>query len=251
MTQYGFYFDQSRCIGCNACTVACKQWHQLPPGPMKWMRVHQWETGVFPDIRVHFLAVPCYHCERPSCAKACPNGAISKEERYGAVLIDPSKCDGSRKCSRACPYGAIVFGSNEPGEKASKCTLCIDRLDEGKTPICVLSCSMRAMEFGPLQELTTKFGTLQRLEEMPSEGITRPSVVFKPSHPKRAIVSWDARKALNLWKTRGPFAPQGAPVLLRGMEDLTQITPNTIGRDHLVLKPKSLEELMYYTTDDD
>lgn len=251
MVQYGFYFDQSRCIGCNACTVACKQWNQLPPGPWKWMRVHQWETGCFPNIRVHFLAIPCCHCERPPCVKACPNGAIYKEDQYGAVLIDSGKCKGSRKCRKACPYGAIVFGNEEPGEKASKCTLCIDRLNEGKAPICVLSCSMRALEFGPLQELTAQFGNLRRLEEMPSEDLSRPSVVFKPSPPKRLIVAWDATKALDLWKKRGPYAPQDAPDLIKGTEDLTDIPPNTVGRDHLVLKPKTLEEFMYRTTDDD
>ena len=251
MVQYGFYFDQSRCIGCNACTVACKQWHDLPPGPKKWMRVYQWEEGCFPNLRVHFLAIPCYHCEKPVCVRACPNDAIFKEDHWGAVLIDSSKCDGSRKCWRACPYGSILFASDQPGEKASKCTMCIDRLKEGKLPICVLSCSMRALEFGPLHELTAKFGQLRKLEEMPSGDLTRPSVVFRPAQPKRQILPWDPDKTLSLWKKRGPEAPQNVPDLLKEVSDLIHIPPGTIGRDRLVLKAKNVEEFMYFTTDDD
>jgi anaerobic dimethyl sulfoxide reductase subunit B (iron-sulfur subunit) len=251
MAQYGFYFDQSRCIGCNACAVACKQWHHLPPGPQKWMRVYQWERGFFPDVKVRFLAIPCYHCENPVCSKACPNGAIYKEERYGAVLIDSEKCDGTRRCWKACPYGSIMFAHDIPGEKASKCTMCVDRLEDGKPPICVLSCSMRALEFGPLEKLIAQFGSRGELDEMPSGEMTRPGAVFKPSEPKKQIVRWDAGKALSLWKERGPYASPNAPALFRKIEDLIQAPPQTIGRDRLVLKPKNLEELMYYTTDDD
>jgi len=251
MSQYGFYFDQSRCIGCNACAVACKQWHHLPPGPQKWMRVYQWEKGSFPDVKVHFLAIPCYHCENPVCAKACPNGALHKEKRYGAVLIDSEKCEGTRRCWKACPYGSIMFARDIPGKKASKCTLCIDRLEEGNPPICVLSCSMRALEFGPLEKLIAQFGPRRELEEMPSGDVTHPAVVFKPSQPKKQIVPWDANRALSLWKGRGPYASQRAPALFRKIEDLTQVPPQTVGRDHLVLKPRNLQELMYYTMDDD
>jgi anaerobic dimethyl sulfoxide reductase subunit B (iron-sulfur subunit) len=251
MRQHGFYFDQSRCIGCNACTVACKQWNQLPAGPVKWMRAYQWETGTFPETRVHFLAIPCYHCDNPVCAQACPHGAIAKEELFGAVLIDPEKCRGERRCWKACPYGAIMFATERPGEKASKCTMCIDRLRGGQKPICVLSCSMRAFEFGPVDELRAQFGMLRQLEEMPPGNLTRPSVVFKAPQPKRQIIPWEADKALNLWRDRGPHAPLGASPLFGTKEDLTAVPRRTIRRDRLVLKAKSLEELMYFTTDHD
>lgn len=151
----------------------------------------------------------------------------------------------------ACPYGSITFGSEEPEEKASKCTMCIDRLEEGKIPICVLSCSMRALEFGPLHQLNGKFGQLRELEGMPTGELTRPSVVFKSSQPKRKILPWDAELALNLWRKRGPHAPRNAPDLFQKIEDLIHIPPYTIGRDHLVLKANNLKEFMFYTTDDD
>ena len=80
MKQYGFLIDLSRCIGCNACVISCKQWHDIPPGPIKWMRVYQWEKGSFPNIELRVLPIPCFHCENPVCADACPNHAIYKEE---------------------------------------------------------------------------------------------------------------------------------------------------------------------------
>ena len=94
MTQYGFFIDQSRCIGCNQCTIACMQWHDIPPGPVKLMRVYQWEKGNFPEIGLKALPVNCYHCENPVCVKACPSGALFKEKKYGAVLVDADKCEG-------------------------------------------------------------------------------------------------------------------------------------------------------------
>jgi anaerobic dimethyl sulfoxide reductase subunit B (iron-sulfur subunit) len=183
--------------------------------------------------------------------KACPNGAIYKEEKYGAVLIDSTRCTGNRRCWKACPYGSILFASDSPEEKASKCTMCVDRLAEGKIPICVLSCSMRALEFGPVDQLASQYGNLTQLEEMLSGEVTRPAVFFKRAQPKRQIVSWDAEQALRLWKERGPNAPAEAPVLFKNNSDVTEIPPQTVGRDHLVLKPRNVEELMYYTTDDD
>ena len=120
MTQYGFLIDLSRCIGCNACVVSCKQWHDILPGPVKWMRVYQWEQGTFPNIELRVLPIPCFHCENPVCADACPNHAIYKEEKWGAVVVDTEKCAGARKCWQACPYGAPQFEGDETNLKMSK-----------------------------------------------------------------------------------------------------------------------------------
>jgi len=151
----------------------------------------------------------------------------------------------------ACPYGSIMYAAWSGGEKASKCNMCIDRLEEGKSPICVLSCSMRAFEFGPLHELKAKFGNLQELDEMPPGHMTQPSVVFKRPQEKRQIVSWVREEALGLWKKRRPHASPNGPDLFAEVEDITSVPPDTIGRNRLVLKAKNLEEFMYYTSDDD
>ena len=251
MTQYGFFIDLSRCTGCNACVVACKQWHDLPPGPVKWLRVYQWERGSFPNIDLRVLPIMCLHCKSPVCTKACPNNAISKEEKYGAVLVDPNKCTGERKCWAACPYGAPQFAGDGPGFTMSKCNMCIDRLEQGKTPICVLSCSLRALEFGPIDELREKYGNLQTLEDLPKESITGPSVVFRPPDPKKQIVPWDSRKALGLWQKRRPDNSESLPDVYTSISDVTLADEDIIGRNKLVLKAKTSNDLLFYTTDDE
>ena len=70
--QMGFYFDQTRCTGCYACMIACKDWHDIPAGPANWMRVLYSEEGKFPKIYVSHLATPCYHCAEPICSFVCP-----------------------------------------------------------------------------------------------------------------------------------------------------------------------------------
>ena len=119
MTQYGFMFDMNRCYACQACSIACKDWNGLEPGAEKWMGVYEWEQGTFPNIRLHALAFPCGHCEDPACAKACPNGALYKEDEFGAVLVDQDKCDGCRKCYDACPYGDVRYCEGMPAPDAT------------------------------------------------------------------------------------------------------------------------------------
>jgi anaerobic dimethyl sulfoxide reductase subunit B (iron-sulfur subunit) len=251
MTQYGFFIDQSRCIGCNACTVACMQWHDIPPSPVKWMRVYQWEQGRFPNVELRMLPVMCYHCENPLCVKACQHGALVKEDTYGAVLVDSDKCEGCRSCWKACPYGAPQFESDDEGAKMSKCTMCMDRLKEGLTPICVLSCSMRALEFGPLAELIRKYGDLRRLEDMPKDSITRPAAVFKPAAGKKQVIPWDPQRALKLWQKRHPESGEALPDVFADLSEVTRAPTDIVGRNKLVLKAKDSAGLMYYTSDNE
>ena len=251
MPQYGFFIDLSRCTGCNACIISCKQWHDIDPGPVKWMRVYQWEKGAFPNIDLRVLPIMCFHCENPVCAKACPNEAIYKEDKYGAVLVNPDKCTGERKCWQACPYGTPQFEGDEPGLQMSKCNMCIDRLGKGLKPICVLSCSLRALEFGPLDELREKYGNPGQLEDMPGDSIAMPAVVFKPVDPKKQIVPWDSERALELWQERHPDNGEPLPDIFAEISEVTQFPEDIIGRRELVLKARNTEELMFYTMDDE
>lgn len=246
MVQYGFFFDQSRCTGCRACTVACKNWNDLPPGPLKFLRVYEYERGSFPDVRVHIQWVPCYHCERPACVESCPEQAILKESKYGAVLIDSEKCSGCRVCYEACPYGSIAFASDNAGEKARKCTMCINRLEQGLKPICVSACHTRALDFGPLENLVKRYGDLRDLEDLPSSKTTKPAAVFRPSRAKRRLVPYDAERALDLMKRRDPLPP-----VFNSKREITDLPEGTVGRDRLVVKHRSVEELMRRTRDDE
>jgi anaerobic dimethyl sulfoxide reductase subunit B len=180
--QFGFYFDQTRCIGCFTCGVACKDWHNVEPGPAIWRRVITTEQGTFPDVRVTFLSTACYHCANPACMAACPVEAISKREKDGIVVVDREKCRGKDDCGscrEACPYEAPQFGAEE-NVKMQKCDLCFDRLNEGQKPVCVAACRTRALDAGPLDELEAKFGRVQEGLGMTYSPRVKPSVIFKP-----------------------------------------------------------------------
>lgn len=246
MTQYAFFFDQSRCTGCRDCTVACKNWHQLPAGPLKYLKVYEYEKGAFPTVRIHFQWIPCYHCENSVCIEACPVAAITKEPKYGAVLIDADKCTGCRNCYEECPYGAPVFESDNIGDIARKCDMCIDRLEAGDLPICVGACSARALDFGTLADMQERYGMLRDLEDLPDSKTTKPSVVFKPHGVKKPVVPYNAERALELMMRRDPLPPVYSKIT-----DVTEIPEGTVGRDKLVIKHKSAEELMKYTRCDE
>ena len=96
--QTGFYFDQTRCTGCHACAIACKDWHDIPAGPARWMRVNYREEGDFPRLFVSHVASLCYHCAEPVCAYICPNEAVTKRENDGIVVVDREKCRGEVTC---------------------------------------------------------------------------------------------------------------------------------------------------------
>lgn len=233
MTQYAFYFDQGRCYDCKACAVACKDWNQLEPGPEKWLRMFEWEEGAFPEMRMKALFAPCYHCEDPACVKACANDALFKEDKYGAVLVEQDKCVGCRDCFEACPYGAPQFASDEPATKMSKCTMCLDRLEDGKMPICVMSCPLRALDFGTLEEISAKYGDLRQLEQMPSPDATKPAIFFKPALERKRIVKLDSAKVKELFHN---LDKDPVPAELPGA-----------GRAALNMKPANAEELMFLT----
>lgn len=242
MTQYGFYFDQSRCYSCHDCAIACKDWNGIEAGPEKWMTVYEWEEGCFPALRVRSLAFPCAHCEDPACLKACPQGAIFKEERYGAVLVDSEKCDGCRSCYEACPYGAPKFASDEPGTKMSKCTMCIDKLEKGEAPACVGTCPLRAFDFGPIEELEAKYGTLRQLDGMPSPEATQPCFIVKPATDHKQVVPYDVDRAMELMQKRTGFAD-----LFENVADVTGVESGVVRSDCLKMKHENAAALQAAT----
>jgi anaerobic dimethyl sulfoxide reductase subunit B len=246
VVQHGFFFDQSRCSGCRACTLACKSWNGLPPGPLKYLKIYEYEKGSFPDVRVHFQWIPCYHCEKPVCISKCRSGAIYKEKKYGAVIIDSEKCNGCRLCYKVCPYGAPVFESDEKKIKAQKCTMCIDRLEMGLKPICVLSCPNRSLDFGPLDLLVEKYSANRDLEDLPSSKTTQPAVIFKPHARKWQLIPYDTKRALELFMKRDPL-----PDVFKLSANIMDIPKGMVGRSELVIKHKSVVDLMHYTRNDD
>ncbi|MHA2404723.1 MAG: FAD-dependent oxidoreductase [Candidatus Kariarchaeaceae archaeon] len=96
--QVGFHFDQTRCAGCNACRVACKDWHDQPSGSASWMRINYFEEGPFPNVFAGYLISNCYQCEEPVCSYICPNEALSKRDKDGIVVVDKEKCREEVPC---------------------------------------------------------------------------------------------------------------------------------------------------------
>ncbi len=188
--QMAMYFDQIRCTGCFTCTVACKDWHDIPAEPANWRPVKEIEKGKYPNVFVSYLIGGCWHCANPSCLTACPVVAISRRAEDGVVLVDQEDCLGKDKCDlclEACPYDPPQFGAEE-NAKMQKCNFCIDRLAEGKDPICVAGCPLRALDAGPIDSLKKKYGEAQEAEGFTYYAEVEPSVVFKPK-PVPANVS--------------------------------------------------------------
>jgi hypothetical protein len=115
----------------------------------------------------------------------------------------------------------------------------------------VLSCSLRALEFGPLNELKEKYGSLGQLKDMPRDSITGPAVVFKPAEPKRKIVPYDHQKALKLWQRRHPDSSEPLSDVFTDPSDVTRNSGDVVARNKLVLKPKNIDEQNFYTMDDE
>lgn len=166
--QLAFYFDQTRCMSCNACTVACKDWNQIEPGPVNWRKQFTYETtnGFFP------FSMGCNHCEDPACLKSCSVGAISKSDD-GIVTVDRNICQALRSCISACPFAKPMLAEDKQEPNAimgwrvqhpmQKCTMCKEKLDNDEKPACVLSCVGRALDFGTLDSLMAKYPEAVRL----------------------------------------------------------------------------------------
>ncbi len=183
MSQLGFYIDQSRCIGCQTCSVACKDWFNIQDDAINYLNVKYYETGKFPHLFLAYLPTPCYHCAEPLCVIVCPEKAITKNEQNGIVTINPEKCIGKdicgAKCFKACPYDVPQFGS-KPTSKMQKCCFCSDRLEQKLNPICVDACPMYALDFGPMDELKTKYGNNHVAANFKYSKRCIPSIVHKP-----------------------------------------------------------------------
>jgi anaerobic dimethyl sulfoxide reductase subunit B (iron-sulfur subunit) len=120
---------------------------------------------------------------------ACPAGAITKRKEDGVVVVDQAKCLGKDKCDlclQSCPYGAPQFGA-EKNAKMQMCNLCFDRLKEGKKPICVSGCPMRALDAGPIDGLRSLYGDKTEAVAFTHSADLKPSVIFKPKHKKTLV----------------------------------------------------------------
>lgn len=185
MTQYGFYFDSTRCTGCKTCEMVCKDYNDLGLDIL-FRRVYDYEGGDWKleddgawaqTVFAYHLTVSCNHCDSPACVANCPTGSMAKSEETGLVYNDPSTCIGCGTCVKSCPYEAPRIDEQEGISR--KCNGCNNRVAEGLDPVCVTACPMRALEFGPIETLRSKYGTLADLLPLPDSSATSPNLVLK------------------------------------------------------------------------
>lgn len=163
----GMLIDLTKCIGCRACQVACKQWNGLPaartrfnPGftspPTRnaytWTTVERLPCVSGDRQRARFVKIQCLHCEQPACVQACLGGALQKTEA-GPVIVNRDQCVGCLHCTDACPYGIPRHLTDRAVPKMQKCSMCADRLAAGLQPACAATCPTGAILFGERSEL--------------------------------------------------------------------------------------------------
>ncbi len=198
--RYGMVIDLRRCIGCNACTIACKQQYGTPPG-IFYSHVNITETGKYPNARQTPLPVLCNHCTNAPCVDVCPTGASQKLDN-GIVTIDANICIGCRYCMVACPYNVRQFIGSEPAGyypdkeitayeqvmyadhqvgTVEKCNFCAARVADGQLPACVLTCPGKARFFGDLDDPNSEVSMLiinNNAKPLNEEAGTGPNVYY-------------------------------------------------------------------------
>ena len=194
--------DNTRCIGCRACMVACKSWNDRPADHTDFFAGNGYQnprdldannytlitfnevvTGEKPDWV--FGRQLCMHCEHPACASACPTTALFKTD-LGPVVFDENRCIGCRACMQACPFIIPKYDYESFAPKIHKCTFCADRLEVGLDPACATVCPTGAISFGDRDDMVAE--AKRRIAAAPGTGVGHRRVYcnrFRVPHPRR------------------------------------------------------------------
>jgi Fe-S-cluster-containing dehydrogenase component/formate-dependent nitrite reductase membrane component NrfD len=201
--------DHERCIGCHACSTACKSENQVP------LSVHRTyvkyvDVGVYPHVRRAFQVTRCNQCADPPCTDVCPTGAMYQRPD-GIVDFDKRICIGCKACIAACPYDAIFI--NPEDHSAEKCNFCAQRIDIGLEPACVVVCPVEAILVGDLNDRRSKVAQIVGREPVSvrrPEKETRPKLFYKGAH-QATLDPLAARRpdgGMFLWSEQGALSHQ-------------------------------------------
>jgi Fe-S-cluster-containing dehydrogenase component/Ni/Fe-hydrogenase subunit HybB-like protein len=222
--RYGFVIDHRRCIGCHACTVACKEENRVPLGAFRtWVKYV--EKGTFPHTRRYFSVLRCNHCDAAPCVTICPTVALYRRPD-GIVDLDGERCIGCKSCLQACPYDALYIDPDT--STAAKCHYCAHRVEVGLQPACVVVCPEEAIVAGDLDEPGSRIARLVAREQVevrkPEQG-TRPKVYYVGAESSGLTPALQRPAASYLWGQR----PAGELDLVRMVAALQAREPGGDG----------------------
>jgi Fe-S-cluster-containing dehydrogenase component/formate-dependent nitrite reductase membrane component NrfD len=214
--RYGFVIDQTRCIGCHACTVACKEENRVPLGAFRtWVKYV--EKGEFPNTRRHFAVLRCNHCDNAPCVTICPTVALYRRVD-GIIDFDRDRCIGCKSCMQACPYDALYIDPDT--HTAAKCHFCAHRVERRLEPACVIVCPERAILAGdlddPASEVARVIAREQVMVRKPEQG-TRPKLFYVGADHATLVPALQAVPPATLWGERAG-EPVSQPALAGGRQ---------------------------------
>lgn len=174
--RYAMAVDMRKCVGCNACVIACKEENGLPTDMFRsW--VETVTNGTYPDLAMEIRSERCEQCSDAACVSNCPTGA-SYYADGGVVLVDRSLCTGCKACVAACPYEARTI---HPDGYADKCTFCLHRVKKGLQPACATTCPTRSLTFGDVNDSSSEIARLLRTrqwKQLDTDAGTEPNLYF-------------------------------------------------------------------------
>lgn len=196
--KYGFLIDHRKCIGCHACTVACKSENEVPLGTFRtWVKYI--ETGEYPDTQRFFSVMRCNHCEDAPCITICPVTALFRRDN-GIVDFNGDRCIGCKSCMQACPYDALYINPNT--NTAEKCNFCAHRVEAQLEPACVIVCPVQAIVSGDLDDSESRISRLIATEQTAvrkPEANTRPKLHYIDVNPSSLIPTDQSHSQGYLW----------------------------------------------------
>lgn len=226
--KYGFIIDNRKCIGCHACTTACKSEHDVAVGVNRTY-VKQVEKGEFPNTRRIFSVMRCNHCTDAPCVEICPVEALYTRED-GIVDFDNNRCIGCKSCMQACPYDALYIDPDN--NTAAKCNYCAHRVDVGREPACVTVCPEHAIIAGDMHNPTTEISQLlarQQVKVRKPEKGTNPNLFYIDADEASLNPEATDKSGPSLWNSQargvGHFAKAAEKMMHTNDDvDLLQMT---------------------------